>query len=69
MEFIIGDIYTFEQIKVKVIEIKDKSIEFKVLEAEGKYKEGDFMEIPKWYIEEKLNKLTEDRELHLSSAN
>ncbi|MFB6468488.1 hypothetical protein ACE38V_17085 [Cytobacillus sp. Hz8] len=63
MEFKVGEIFTFENIKVKVIEVKEKSIEFKILNSERE--EGDFREIPLWYIEEKRNKLVkiEDQEL------
>ncbi|WP_075980018.1 hypothetical protein [Bacillus massilinigeriensis] len=66
MDFRIGEVLQFENIQVKVIEVKEKSIEFKILNSEKE--EGDFREIPLWYIEERKNTLirVEDKELQLT---
>ncbi|MEI2471379.1 hypothetical protein ACIROD_10455 [Peribacillus sp. NPDC101481] len=54
MDFILGETLKFEEIWVKVIEIKDESIVFEVLFTGHEEDEGDLMEVPMWYL--KANK-------------
>ncbi|MDQ0876546.1 hypothetical protein QFZ77_005205 [Paenibacillus sp. V4I3] len=57
MDFKVGESLTFESIRVKVVEIKDKSIVFEVLSTGNEEDEGDLMEVPMSYIEENKHKV------------
>ncbi|MDQ0897392.1 hypothetical protein [Paenibacillus sp. V4I7] len=57
MDFKVGESLTFESIRVKVVEIKDKSIVFEVLSTGNEEDEGDLMEVPMSYIEANKHKV------------
>ena len=50
MDFIKDETLKFEEISVKVIEIKQDSIVFEVLSSGHEKDEGKLMEVPLWYI-------------------
>jgi hypothetical protein len=57
MNFLEGDIFIFEEIKVKVIEVKDDSVVLEVSETGYEGDEGGLMEVPKSYLEEKKDQI------------
>jgi|tagenome__1003787_1003787.scaffolds.fasta_scaffold13416434_1 hypothetical protein len=51
MDFKIGETLKFEEIWVKVVEIKEDAIVFEVLLTGHEEDEGKLMEVPMWYIQ------------------
>lgn len=51
MDFKIGETLKFEEIWVKVVEIKKDAIVFEVLLTGHEEDEGKLMEVPMWYIQ------------------
>ncbi|MEC0343871.1 hypothetical protein ABGT24_27430 [Peribacillus frigoritolerans] len=51
MDFKIGETLKFEEILVKVVEIKEDAIVFEVLLTGHEEDEGKLMEVPMWYIQ------------------
>ncbi|WP_078410741.1 hypothetical protein [Priestia abyssalis] len=51
MDFKIGETLKFEEIWVKVVEIKEDAIVFEVLSTGHEEDEGELMEVPMWYIQ------------------
>ncbi len=51
MDFKIGETLKFEEICVKVVEIKEDAIVFEVLSTGHEEDEGKLMEVPMWYIQ------------------
>lgn len=51
MDFKIGETLKFEEIWVKVVEIKEDAIVFEVLLTGHEEDEGKLMEVPIWYIQ------------------
>ncbi|MFE4705688.1 hypothetical protein [Peribacillus simplex] len=51
MDFKIGETLKFEEIWVKVVEIKEDAIVFEVLSTGHEGDEGELMEVPMWYIQ------------------
>jgi hypothetical protein len=51
MDFKIGETLKFEEIWVKVVEIKEDAIVFEVLLSGHEEDEGELMEVPMWYIQ------------------
>lgn len=51
MDFKIGETLKFEEIWVKVVEIKEDAIVFEVLSTGYEEDEGELMEVPMWYIQ------------------
>jgi hypothetical protein len=51
MDFKIGETLKFEEIWVKIVEIKEDAIVFEVLLTGHEEDEGKLMEVPMWYIQ------------------
>ncbi|MEH7239567.1 hypothetical protein [Bacillus sp. JJ1562] len=51
MDFKIGETLKFEEIWVKVVEIKEDAIVFEILSTGYEEDEGELMEVPMWYIQ------------------
>jgi hypothetical protein len=51
MDIKIGETLKFEEIWVKVVEIKEGAIVFEVLLTGHEEDEGKLMEVPMWYIQ------------------
>ncbi|USK71971.1 hypothetical protein [Peribacillus asahii] len=57
MNFTVGESLIFEEIRVKVIEIKAESIVFEVLETGYEGDKGGIMEVPLSYLEENKSEI------------
>ncbi|ANX11298.1 hypothetical protein ABE41_004715 [Fictibacillus arsenicus] len=57
MNFTAGDKFIFEEIKVKVIEVKADSVIFEVSETGYEGDEGGLMEVPNAYLKEKKDQI------------
>ncbi|MYL63469.1 hypothetical protein GLW07_08900 [Bacillus hwajinpoensis] len=57
MDFKKGEVLSFEEILVKVVEINIDSVVFEVLSSGYEEDEGDLMEVPNWYLKANQDEL------------